>query len=94
MSALTRKSDLSEGTGSCKVEPVPPEHPETESDTVTPDALAIQVVEENQELAAAYAGGDVTALSALQERALKLGAGRVSEHALKDSLMRKLGASY
>ena len=67
--------------------------PETNSDTVTPEALAVQVIEQNAELAKSYAGGDLGALSVLQDKAVKLAAGRVNEQALKDTLMRKLGAS-
>ena len=67
--------------------------PETDSDTVTPEALAVQVIEENTELARDYAGGDLGALSLLQDKAVQLAAGRVNEQTLKDTLMRKLGAS-
>ena len=68
--------------------------PETDSDTVTSEALAVQVIEENTELAKQYAGGDLGVLSILQDKALQLAAGRVNEQTLKDTLMRKLGASY
>lgn len=68
--------------------------PETNSDTLTAEALAMQVIEENSELAKQYAGGDLGALSVLQGKAVKLAAGRVNEQTLKDTLMRKLGASY
>ncbi len=67
--------------------------PETDSDTVTPEALAVQVIEQNTELAQSYAGGDLGALSILQDKAVQLAAGRVNEETLKDTLMRKLGAS-
>ena len=67
--------------------------PEIESDTIHPDAIATQVIEENQELANQYAAGDVAALSLLQDKALTLAAGRVSEQELKDTLQRRLGAS-
>ena len=68
--------------------------PESHSDTVTAESLAVQVIEENQDLAGKYAAGDMTVLNTLQEKALKLAAGRVKEPELKDTLMRKLGASY
>ena len=68
--------------------------PESNSDTVTAESLAVQVIEENQDLAKKYAAGDITVLNVLQEKALKLAAGRVKEPELKDPLMRKLGASY
>ena len=67
--------------------------PETNSDTITPDALVTQVIEQNTELAKSYAGGDLGALSVLQDKAVKLAAGRVNEQTLQDTLMRKLGAS-
>lgn len=67
--------------------------PEPESDTLTPEALAIQVIEQNADLARKYAGGDLAALSALQEKAAQLSAGRVDAQKLNDTLMRKLGAS-
>ena len=67
--------------------------PETESDTVTAEALAVQVIEQNTELARSYAGGDLGALSVLQDKAVQLAAGRVNEQTLNDTLMRKLGAS-
>ena len=68
--------------------------PESHSDTVTAESLAVQIIEENQELAGKYAAGDMTVLNTLQEKALRLAAGRVKELELKDTLMRKLGASY
>ena len=67
--------------------------PDTDSDTLTSEALAMQVIEENTELAKQYAGGDLGALSMLQDKAVKLAAGRVNEQTLQDTLMRKLGAS-
>ena len=66
---------------------------ESHSDTVTAESLAVQIIEENQDLAGKYAAGDMTVLNTLQEKALKLAAGRVKEPELKDTLMRKLGAS-
>ena len=69
---------------------VPPEH---QSDTLTPESIATEVLHENIELAKQYAGGDMTVLSVLQAKALALAAGRVNEHEVKDTLMRKLGAS-
>ena len=68
--------------------------PEPHSDTVTAESLALQVINENQELANQYAAGDITVLDSLMERAARLAAGRVSEHEMKDTLVRKLGASY
>ena len=54
----------------------------------------MQVIQENPELSRKYASGDMTVFGALQEKAAKLAVGRISEQALKDTLMRKLGASY
>ncbi len=68
--------------------------PESQSDTVTAESLAVQVIEENADLAKRYASGDLSVLNTLQEKALQLAAGRVKEPELKDTLMRKLGASY
>ena len=68
--------------------------PESKSDTVTAESLAVQVIQENQELANKYAAGDLTVLSTLQEKAARLAAGRVKEREMKDTLIRKLGASY
>ena len=67
--------------------------PESHSDTLTAESLAVQVISENQELANRYAAGDMTVLGALQEKAAKLAAGRVREQEMKDTLLRKLGAS-
>ncbi len=67
--------------------------PESQSDILTPEAIAIQVLGENVELAQRYAGGDLTVLSTLEDKALALAAGRIDEQAVKDTLMRKLGAS-
>ena len=67
--------------------------PETESNTLTPDAIATQVIQENQDLAGQFAAGDMAAFSTLQAKALALAAGRVSEHEVKDTLQRRLGAS-
>jgi hypothetical protein len=66
---------------------------ESESDTMTPESVAIQVIIENPELTRKYSGGDIAVLSLLQAKALELSAGRVNEAALRDTLMRKLGAS-
>ena len=66
--------------------------PESESDTMTPESLAIQVITENPELTRKYASGDLAVLSHLQAKALELSAGRVNEAVLRDTLMRKLGA--
>ena len=68
--------------------------PESNSDTLTAEAIAVQVIEENADLAKKYASGDLAVLNMLQEKALKLAAGKVKESELKDTLMRKLGASY
>ncbi len=68
--------------------------PESDSDTLTAESVAIQVIQENQELARKYATGDLTVFGALQEKAVKLAAGRLNEQTVRDTLMRKLGASY
>ena len=68
--------------------------PEINSDTITAESIAIQVLEENVELAQRYAGGDVSAFSLLQDKALSLAAGRLDEQAVRDTLQRKLGASF
>ena len=54
----------------------------------------MQTIQENEELAKQYAGGDLTVLGTLQDKALQIAAGRVQAHDLKDTLARKLGASY
>jgi hypothetical protein len=66
---------------------------ENESDTITPESVAIQVITENQELTHKYSAGDLAVLSILQAKALELAQGRVSEAVLRETLMRKLGAS-
>lgn len=66
--------------------------PETESETLTPESIAIQVLQENGELAGRYAGGDLTVFATLQDKALALAAGRLDEQTVKDTLLRKLGA--
>ena len=66
--------------------------PESESDTLTPEALAVQVITENPELAKKYALGDMAVLALLEAKALHLASGRVNEAAMKETLMRKLGA--
>ncbi len=68
--------------------------PESDSDTLTAESVAIQIIQENQELAKKYATGDLPVLSVLQEKAVKLAAGRLDEQVVRDTLMRKLGASY
>ena len=68
--------------------------PESDSDTLTAESVAVQTIEENQELAKQYASGDLTVFSVLQEKAVKLAAGRLDEQTVRDTLMRKLGASY
>ena len=67
--------------------------PEPNSDTVNPESIAIQVLEENSDLARKYAGGDMAVLSTLQAKAIALAAGRFSDHEVQNTLMRKLGAS-
>jgi Asp-tRNA(Asn)/Glu-tRNA(Gln) amidotransferase B subunit len=64
-----------------------------ESDALTAEALAVQVIEENPDTVKKYSGGDMAALSALQTKAAELAAGRIPEQELKNTLMRKLGAS-
>ncbi len=53
----------------------------------------MQVIQENESLAKKYATGDLTVLGVLQEKAVKLAAGRLDGQTVKDTLMRKLGAS-
>ncbi len=67
--------------------------PEPDSDTLTAESVALQTIEENQDLARQYATGDLTVFSTLQEKAIKLAAGRLDEQAVRDTLQRKLGAS-
>ena len=67
--------------------------PESDSDTLTAESVALQTIEENQEIAKQYASGDMTVFSVLQEKAVKLAAGRLNEQTVRDTLMRKLGAS-
>lgn len=66
---------------------------EPESDTLTAESIAVQVIQENADLAQKYAAGDMTVLSALQEKALGIAAGRVKPQELQNTLVRKLGAS-
>ncbi len=66
--------------------------PEVESNTLTAEALAIQVLSENEDLAKKYAGGDLAALELLQEKARRLSSGRAPEEAVREVLLRKLGA--
>lgn len=68
--------------------------PEPESDTLTADSIAIQVIQNHADLAQKYAAGDMTVLPALQEKALEIAAGRVKPQELENTLVRKLGASY
>ncbi len=68
--------------------------PEPESDTLTAESVALQVITENEDLARKYASGDLAVFSVLQEKAVKLAAGRLNEQTVRDTLMRKLGASY
>ncbi len=67
--------------------------PEPESDTITADSIATQVITENADLAKQFATGDLTVLGQLQDKALALAAGRLNEHEVKDTLERRLGAS-
>lgn len=67
--------------------------PENQSDTLTPESIAVQVMEEHPNLMKRYAGGDLEALTILQQEASKLAAGRVDEKTLSSTIMRKLGAS-
>jgi hypothetical protein len=87
---VENRKPLSGSDGSCKGKIV---LPEPDSGVLTPEALAIQIIENSQELAKKYASGDLSALGALEQKALALGAGRLSEKEIKDTLMRKLGAS-
>lgn len=66
---------------------------ENQSDTLTPESIAVQVMEEHPHLLRRYSGGDLEALTLLQQEATKLAAGRVEPETLADTLMRKLGAS-
>ncbi len=66
---------------------------DSENETVTAEAVAMQVISENQETVRKYSAGDLAVLSILQEKALHAAKGRLSEHELRDTLMRKLGAS-
>ena len=68
--------------------------PESDSDTLTAESVALQTIEENQELAKQYASGDLAVFSVLQEKAVQLAAGHLNEQTVRDTLMRKLGASY
>ena len=77
--------------GSARLKGVPPE---PESDTITADSIAMQIITDNQDLARQFATGDLTVLGTLQDKALALAAGRLNEHDVKDTLERKLGASY
>ena len=67
--------------------------PETDSDTLTAESLAMQIIGQNPDLAKQYAGGDLGALSVLEGKAVQLAAGRIDEQTVKNTLMRKLGAS-
>jgi hypothetical protein len=65
---------------------------ENESDTMTPESIAIQVITENAELTQKYSQGDLAVLTVLEAKALELAQGRVSEQVLRETLLRKLGA--
>ena len=67
--------------------------PETQSETLTPESIAVQVMEEHPHLLKRYSGGDLAALPLLQQEAAKLAAGRIDEKTLADTILRKLGAS-
>jgi hypothetical protein len=60
---------------------------------MTPESVAIQAITQNPELVRKYGAGDIAILSLLQAKALELSGGHISEAVLKDTLMRKLGAS-
>ena len=66
---------------------------EPESDTITAESIAVQVIQENADLAAKYAAGDMTVLGALHEKALGIARGRIQPQELENTLVRKLGAS-
>ncbi len=67
--------------------------PDNESETLTPESIAVQVMEEHPNLVKRYSSGDLEALTLLQQEASKLAAGRVDDKTLADTIMRKLGAS-
>ncbi len=64
----------------------------TDSETLTPESIAVQTIQDHPDLVKKYAAGDLSVLGTLQERAQKLAAGRVSEKEVKETLLRKLGA--
>ena len=66
---------------------------EPESDTITAESIAVQVIQENADLAGKYAAGDMTVLGALREKALGIARGRIQPQELENTLVRKLGAS-
>ena len=66
---------------------------EPESDILTADSIALQVIQNHADLAEKYAAGDMTVLPALREKALEIAAGRVPPQELENTLVRKLGAS-
>ena len=66
---------------------------EPESDTMTAESIAVQVIQENADLAGQYAAGDMTVFGALREKAMGIAAGRVKPQELENTLVRKLGAS-
>jgi hypothetical protein len=66
--------------------------PEVESNTLTAEALAIQILSENEALAKKYACGDLAAMELLQEKARRLSSGRLNEESVKAVLLSKLGA--
>lgn len=68
--------------------------PESESDTLTAEAVAVQTIEANPDLAEKYAAGDMAVLPTLQDKALAIAGGRLNAQEVKDTLMRKLGANY
>ena len=76
--------------GAARLKGVPSE---PESDTITAESIAVQVITDNQDLARQFATGDLTVLGILQDKALALAAGRLNEHDVRDTLERKLGAS-
>ena len=66
---------------------------DSDNETVTAEAVAMQVINENPETVRRYSTGDLSVLSVLQEKALQAAKGRLGEQELRDTLMRKLGAS-
>ena len=66
---------------------------EPSSATLTAEAIAVQVIQENADLAGKYAAGDLATLGSLREKAVGLAGGRIQPQELENTLVRKLGAS-